>query len=186
MKTLFILLAALIFAFFLGCESTINGPTEFEHRKFFGATDQNDHAYKDMARSISDIYNLYATIIDESPAGNVNYDIAGTIIYKLSSTDANEGTAGSIVKVKLDIVADVKSNDPGQGIWKVRRTTIESVFVPNVVSAYTVLEVPYEIVNTHGVKIEVTVKYNIYHNSLSGQVVDVTNLSNVEAYTKVF
>ena len=186
MKTLFVSFAALIFAFFLGCESTINEPVELEHTKFFGAADQNNHADKDMARGVSDIYNLYATILDESPAGNVNYDIAGTIIYKLSSTDANESTAGSIVKVKLEIVADIESSDPGQDIWKLRRTTTETVFIPNVVSAVKVLEIPYEVVNVNGTKLEVKISYDIYHGSLAGEVVDVTNLSNVEAYTKVF
>ncbi len=190
MKTLFVSLAAITFAFFIGCESSITDPTVpliGGDSKFKGAIEESNHTYnKDKARCFQDIIKVKATIIDEKSAGNVNFDVAGTVLYNISSTDANEGTSKELVKVKLTLNADITSSNPGQVPWKVKSTATEVVFVPSNQYAFTILELPYEIVNVQGTKIELKFKYRIYHTTLALEVVDITKLSNEMPYTKVF
>jgi len=187
MKTLFVSLAALLFAFFLGCQSTITEPVELGHTKFLeSGTDEDVTANKDRARMFPDVVSLEATIIDEKPAGNAAYDLIGSVRYKVESTDAPGETKYPIVKVKLFVNADITSSDPGQGPWVLNSTDVEVVSSPSNVSAFKIFEKKYEIVNVQGTYIEVTLEYTVSGSSTSTQVINIKKIENVGAYTKVF
>jgi hypothetical protein len=186
MKNLFVALVALLFAFFLGCQSTITEPVEMEHTKFLNAGDENVLANKDHKSMFPDVANLEATIIDEKTAGNTAYDLVGSVRYKVESTDALEATKYSIVKVELFVNADITSSDPGQGPWVLTSTDVELVSPPANVNAFKILEKQYKVVNVQGTYIEVTVNYTISGSSISTQVVNIKKIENIDPYTKVF
>lgn len=186
MKTLFVATAALLFAFFLGCESTITEPVQFENTKFFSAGEEDASAYKDRARMFPDVVSLEATIIDEKPAGNTAYDLIGSVRYKVESTDAPGETKYPIVKVKLFVNADITSSEPGQDLWVLSSTDVEVVSPPVNVSAFIVFEKTYEIVNVQGTYVEVTLNFTVSGNSISTQVINIKKIENIDAYTKVF
>ena len=48
MKTLFVALVALLFAFFLGCQSSITDPVAPDQTNLASAVDQETFAYKDV------------------------------------------------------------------------------------------------------------------------------------------
>ena len=48
MKTLFVALVALLFAFFIGCQSSVTDPEVPESNEYIGYTDEESFAYKDV------------------------------------------------------------------------------------------------------------------------------------------
>jgi hypothetical protein len=185
MKTLFVTPVALLFAFFLGCQSSITDPVELESTKFLGSMEEETSAYKDVASLYPGIINVNATILDESVPSNT-VDVIGTIRYKLESVDADESVHSTIVKVKLFVDTDLTSNDPAQAPWVLYSTDEDVVTVLSKDHANVILEKKYEIMNVQMTPIEVVLTFNISNNSMSLAVIDYKKIGNYRPYTKVF
>ncbi|HSW56531.1 MAG TPA: hypothetical protein VLH59_15725 [Ignavibacteriaceae bacterium] len=185
MKTLFVAVVALFFAFFLGCQSSITDPVELESTKFLGYTDEETSAYKDVASLYPGIINVQATILDESVPSNT-VDVIGTVRYKLESVDADESIHSTIVKVKLFVNADLTSSDPGQAPWVLYSTDEDVVTVLSKDHANIILEKKYEIINVQMTPIEVVLTFNISDNSMSLAIIDYKKIWNITPNTKVF
>lgn len=90
MKTLFVALVALLFAFFLGCQSSITDPEVLEHTKFFGTSEDNSIDKDWFTVQYPNAIKLDGMLFD--PSHNNYASIEGVVRY--GSKQVNIGPSG--------------------------------------------------------------------------------------------
>lgn len=107
MKTLFVSFAALLFAFFLGCQSTITDPVIPEPTKFIGSIEEETVAYKDVFHNTYPYsIRLEGSLLDPSHKLNSFADIDGILRYGIKKVGSNSGVQTPIEFYKSE-------SDPG-------------------------------------------------------------------------
>jgi len=92
MKTLFVALVALLFAFFIGCQSSITDPVS-ETTNMAGTVDEETFAYKDVFTfTYPNVIKLSGSIYDPSHRLNALAEIEGVVRYGFQ--EVNSGTPG--------------------------------------------------------------------------------------------
>lgn len=139
MKSLFVSLVALLFAFFLGCQNSITDPVVTDNSKYFG-TSEEEIAFKDAASTFPGLIKLDGNLFDPlHPVYNVQID--GIIRYDLEMLYQNDPEA---LKVKIYINASLKSYCPGQNThWMVYGLTEDVLY-----SSTSILVKSFDVKNT--------------------------------------
>ncbi len=115
MKTLFVALVALLFAFFLGCQSSITDPVTPDQTKLAGAVDQETLAYKDVISTWPGLIRINTTTYDPSHPHNGGTVIDGKIRYKLEKVANAQGFSFSEdIKVSIYVTTELKNDCPRQ------------------------------------------------------------------------
>lgn len=175
MKTLFVSLVALSFAFFVGCQSSVTDPVDL---------DNANHINKDAARCVPGIIKLDATILNEQPADAGEYNVSGWIKYNLESTPAPEGTPSTLVKVSMTMNADFTNAADSQSPWKVKSSATEIVYTSSSGAAFTSFDKTFKVVNVKGHQLEIKPKFTVNASSLAVESIEVFELSNEYANKK--
>jgi hypothetical protein len=176
MKTLFVSLVTLSFAFFVGCQSSVTDPMD---------PNNANNISKDAARCVPGIIKLDATILNEQPTDAGEYSVSGWIKYNLESTPAPEGTPSTLVKVSMTMNADFSNEADNQSPWKVKSTSTEIVYAPSSGTAFTTFNKTYKLVNVKGHQLEIKPKFKVNASSLAVESIEVSELSNEYANKKV-
>ena len=123
MKTLFVTLVALLFAFFLGCQSSITDPELLEPTKFVGNAEQENSAYKDAVSTWPGIIKLEGSLYDPSHRLNSMAEISGIVRYNFEKVNLYKASPKPAIKVNMYINAELKGGCPGHGPWIVFGTS---------------------------------------------------------------
>jgi len=175
MKTLFVSLVALSFAFFVGCQSSVTDPIDL---------DNSNNINKDAARCVPGIIKLDATILNEQPTDAGEFIVDGWIKYNLESTPAPEGTPSTLVKVSMTMNADFSNEVDSQSPWKVKSTSTEIVYAPSSGTAFTTFKKTFKVVNVKGHQLEVKPEFKVNASALAVDGIEVYSLSNEYANKK--
>ena len=96
MKTLFVALVALLFAFFTGCQSSVTDPEVPESNEYIGYADEESFAYKDVFTfTYPNVIKLEGSIYDPSHRLNSLAEIDGVVRYGFQ--EVNSVTPGEKV-----------------------------------------------------------------------------------------
>lgn len=168
MKTLFVSLFALLFAFFIGCqESLITDTTVPEHTKFLGTPDENatashDILGKDALSYYPGVIKLEGMIYDPSHRLNSFAEISGVVKYKLEKVyfDSKPPAPQEAINVKLYIRAELKggcTNHP----WAVNSSTQDMVVISNINQSVYFLEKSIRVKNTCCAPLNLFMKFQV-------------------------
>ena len=175
MKTLFVSLAALLFAFLIGCQSSITDPVVPEKSDNTSAYSQI-YASKDWISSLPGEIELNDFIQVPNPSIDELAELEGSIRYSIEKVyfDAPPPSPQSAYKVGMYINATVTCKTlTGENVWLVKNTSQDYVYISNnnetvkyLVKTFTVQKacpVPLDLV----LKFEVTEKELIlFHKEL--------------------
>ena len=175
MKTLFVSLVALSFAFFVGCQSSVTDPVDLGNA---------NNINKDAARCVPGIIKLDATMLNEQPTDAGEFIVDGWIKYNLESTPAPEGTPSTLVKVSMTMNADFSNEVDSQSPWRVKSTSTEIIYAPSSGIAFTTFKKTFKVVNVKGHQLEIKPKFTVNASSLAVESIEVFELSNEYANKK--
>ena len=150
MKTLFVSLVALLFAFFIGCQSSITDPALSENTAI---AEEEEMAFKDAVSSFPGLIKLDGNLFDPI---HLPYPVQmeGTIRYNLEMlTNIDQA-----LKVSIYINATLKSGCPGQNKhWMVYGLT------EDVLTSYTnrILEKSFEVRNTGNCNYKFVLRFKV-------------------------
>lgn len=175
MKTLFVALVALLFAFFLGCQSSITDPEITDNTKFFGSADENLYAYKDaFSFKYPNQLKLEGTLLDPSHRlnsyanifGVVRYGVREVKNYAVNSTEffktAPSGTSDKKFKVDLFVNADLKGGCPGHNhCWEVKKAAEQTVIVNSANQSAIFIQKSFRVKNTCCAPLDLIVKFEV-------------------------
>jgi hypothetical protein len=178
MKTLFVALVALLFAFFLGCQSTITDPEVLEPTKFFGFSEQENSIYKDaFTFKYPNVIRLEGSLYDPSHRLNSLAEIDGVVRYGFQKV--NDVTPGEKVidinkvkpsdispnkKFKVNIFVDalLKANCPIHNQrWTVKKAAEQIVTVNATNESVIYIEKSFRVKNTCCAPLDLVVKFKV-------------------------
>jgi len=182
MKTLFVSLVALLFAFFLGCQSSITDPEILEPTKFIGSSDQENSIYKDVFNvTYPNLIRLEGLLFDPSHRLNSFAQIEGVVRYgikELNSGTAAEmpidfykvGSAGTPDKnKKVDIYVDatLKANCPHSNRpWTVKKAADQIITVNTTNQGVAYIQKSFRLKNTCCAPLNLVMKFEVNKNEL--------------------
>jgi len=182
MKTLFVALVALLFAFFLGCQSSITDPEVTDHTKFFGSAGEETFTYKDVFNSkYPNLLKLQGTLLDPSHRPNAYAEISGVVRYGIREVKggttaqippefykvAPSGTPDKQFKVDLYVDADLKGghyrpNHP----WGVQKAADQIVNIKSAHQSAIYIEKSFRVKNTCCAPLDLVLKFEVNEKEL--------------------
>lgn len=182
MKTLFVSLVALLFAFFLGCESSVTDPEMTMPTKLIGNAQQETFAFKDVLNATyPNVIKLKGLLWDPSHRLNSFAEIDGVVRYGFKKV-SNESTAqipidiykvGSDItpdkKIKVDLYVDaaLKSQCPlNNGAWTVKNTADEIITVNTANQVVTYIQKSFRLKNTCCAPLNLVLKFEVNKSEL--------------------
>lgn len=182
MKTLFVSLVALLFAFFLGCESSVTDPEMTMPTKLIGNAQQETFAFKDVLNATyPNVIKLKGLLWDPSHRLNSFAEIDGVVRYGFKKV-SNESTAqipidiykvGSDItpdkKIKVDLYVDaaLKSQCPlNNGAWTVKNTADEIITVNTTNQVVTYIQKSFRLKNTCCAPLNLVLKFEVNKSEL--------------------
>lgn len=128
MKTLFVSLVALLFAFFLGCQSSITDPEVQEPTKSLTAAEIETFAYKDAISTWPGVIRLEGFMFDPSHRLNSFVEISGVVQYKFREVKLSKTSPHRSQVVSIYVNAELKSGCPNQKYaWTVKNLSEEFI-----------------------------------------------------------
>jgi hypothetical protein len=106
MKTLFVFSIAFLFAFFLGCESTVNDPLDSDNESNTGYTETV--AYKDIISYYSKSVRLGGMLLDPSHPMNSTAEIKGIVRYRIDRNFTDPGNTGTGKFIRIQMYIDAR------------------------------------------------------------------------------
>ena len=167
MKTLFVALVALLFAFFLGCQSSITDPVVPEPTKFIGASEQENSAYKDALSYYPGAIKLEGMLYDPSHRLNSFAEIRGIVRYRLEEMSTADRPPRSAIKVQLLVNAELKGGCSGNRSWLVNGTSEDFVYQIVTTSSGYFLEKSFRVKNTCCSPLNLILKFQVSEKSLT-------------------
>ena len=182
MKTLFVALVALMFAFFLGCQSSITDPEITDNTKFLGSADENLYAYKDaFSLKYPNKLKLEGTLLDPSHrpngyaaiSGSVSYGVrevkSGSVVFNTTEfyKTAPSGTYDKKFKVDLFVNADLKGGCPGHNhCWEVKKAAEQTVIVNSANQSAIFIQKSFRVKNTCCAPLNLVLKFKVFEKKL--------------------
>jgi hypothetical protein len=168
MKTLFVALVTLLFAFFFGCQSSITDPEVLEPTKFVGTSEDNSIDKDWLTFQYPNVIRLDGVLFDPSHRLNSLVKISGIVRYRLEEMNPAERPPRSAVKVQLYVDAKMKSNCPNQNhLWTVHKTSEDVIYASPVNQAVYFLEKSFRVKNTCCSPLNLILKFQVSEKSLT-------------------
>jgi len=168
MKTLFVALVAILFAFFLGCQSSITDPEVLEPTKFVGASEQENSAYKDALSYYPGTIKLDGMLYDPSHHFNSFAEINGIVRYRLEQTNTAKRPPRSAIKVQLYINAELIGGHTGKKLpWTVNGTSEDIIYTSPTNQAVYCLEKAFRVKNTCCNTLNLVLKFKVAEKLLT-------------------
>ena len=153
MKTLFVALVALLFAFFLGCQSSITDPV------------LENTNYKDAVSYWPGVINFDTDICEPIHNTCNTTVIAGVIRYKIDKFTIPSATEPVNRKVSIYINATVKGLD---AVWTVYGMSEEIVYLSNINEQVYIFDKEFAVRPTgHNFKLKLVVKFELDGKSVN-------------------
>jgi len=174
MKTLFVALVALMFAFFLGCQSSITDPEITDNTKFFGSADENTYAYKDAFHfKYPNQLKLEGTLLDPSHRPNSYANINGSVSYGVREVKggsvafntpefyktAPSGTPDKKFKVDLFVDADLKGGH--NHAWSVEKAASQTIIINSANQSVIFIQKSFRVKNTCCAPLDLVLKFQV-------------------------
>lgn len=159
MKALFVSLAVLLFAFFLGCENSITDP----------AANTESYASKDYTSTFPGFIELKARLEDPRTNVNTDVDLKGAIKYKVEIVYPNETSSGNLsaYRVNLNIDALLKSRCPADDeFWKVQNRSVDLVYKIDPLETVYYLNKSFRVQSKCPSPIDLLIKFEVNDKSL--------------------
>ena len=183
MKTLFVSLAALLFAFFLGCQNSITDPVVPESTEFVGNAEEETSAYKDVFNfNYPEMIKLDGTLFDPSHRLNSFAEIKGVVRYGIKEVNSGtpaekirefyKVTPGGIspdknLKVKLYVDAALKVNCPRHNQpWTVKKAAEQIVTVSSANQSVIYFQKSFRVENTCCAPLNLIMKFEVNERAL--------------------
>lgn len=183
MKTLFVALVALLFAFFSGCQNSITDPVVPESAEYTTTPEQETVAYKDIFHfTYPNRIKLHGFLYDPSEKLNNLVEINGVArygireissgsqaltpkdIYKTSSS----GTPDKKLKVDLFVDAVFKVKCPGQNaFWSIKKAADQVVTVNSANQAVIYIVKSFRVNNTCKAPLNLVLKFQFDNKVLT-------------------
>jgi len=168
MKTLFVALVALLFAFFLGCQNSITDPEVPESNPFVSSTDEESFTYKDAVSYWPGVINLHTDICEPIHNTCNTTVIAGVIRYKVDKFLIPSATEPVNRKVSIYINAQIKSGfGHGNGLWTVFGFSEEIFYWSATNSRGYIFEKEFAVRNTGIYRLKLAVKFEVIGTSVN-------------------
>jgi hypothetical protein len=163
-----------MFAFFLGCQSSITDPEITDNTKFFGSADENTYAYKDAFHfKYPNQLNLEGTLVDPSHRPNGYANITGSVSYGIrevkggsvafNTTEfyktAPSGTPDKKFKVDLFVDADLKGGH--NHAWSVEKAAAQTIIINSANQSTTYIQKSFRVKNTCCAPLDLVLKFQV-------------------------
>ena len=162
MKTLFVSLAALLFAFFVGCQSSITEPVDSKDNSA-GAYTSND-AFKNQTNTYPSFIELEGSIEDPSSLANTAVEIKGVLKYSLEAVyfDAPPPAPQSAIRVKMKVSATLHNQTSSDGkIWTVEGISENLVYIAAHSESAPYLNKSFRVQNTGTTPLDLVMKFQV-------------------------
>ena len=174
MKTLFVALVALLFAFFLGCQSSITDPVDQESTTFNSNVQEQTSAYKDAFNfKYPSSLKLQGTLLDPSHRPNGYAEISGVVRYgvkeikggiKLENAlefykTAPSGTPDKKFRVDIFVDADLKGGH--NHAWSVEKAAEQTIIINSANQSTTYIQKSFRVKNTCCAPLDLVVKFMV-------------------------
>jgi hypothetical protein len=174
MKTLFVALVALLFAFFLGCQSSITDPVDQESTKFTSNLQEETSAYKDAFNfKYPKQIKLQATLVDPSHRPNGYADIYGVVKFGVREVKGGyvalntpqfyktgpSGTSDKKFKVDLFVDADLKGGH--NHAWSVKKAAEQTIIINTANQSATYIKETFRVKNTCCAPLDLVIKFKV-------------------------
>jgi hypothetical protein len=180
MKTLFVALVALLFAFFLGCQSSITDPELLEPTKFIGTYEDNSMDKDWFTVQYPNAIKLEGSMFD--PSHNNYAAIEGVVRY--GSKQVNIGSSGESIedfykvkpsgispdkrlKFNLYVDAVLKAYCPVHNHpWTVKKASEQIVTVSPSNPSVIYIEKSFRVKNTCCAALDLVLKFEVFEREL--------------------
>jgi hypothetical protein len=170
MKNLFIPLTALLFAFFLGCQSTITDPVVTDNPNVKITAEENVYVLKTSISAYRGVIKLEGLVFDPSHPLNSFAEIGGVIRYNLEERffDPIPPAPQSGIFVDLYVDAELKGGCSGQQHpWTVKTTSQDMVYTSDVNASFSYLEKTFRVSNTCCAPLNLVFKFQVDEKALT-------------------
>ena len=160
MKTLFFPLVALLFAFFIGCQSSITDPI---------VTDNGYSANKDFISTLTEVIKLQGTVDDPRQSFNSGVDIKGEIRYSVKTVyfDSPPPAPQSAFKVQLYVDAELKASCAlDDEIWTVKSVSQDLVHKTDPAESVYYIQKSFRVQSNCPNPMDLVVKFQVEENQL--------------------
>jgi hypothetical protein len=167
MKTLFVAFAALLFAFFLGCQSSITDPVVSEQSNMTATVDEETFAFKDAISCWPGFIKLDGNICEPIHNTCNTTLIAGVIRYDIKPIITGNHTVRAL-RVGLYINAEFKPNfDETNGPWRVFGMTQDIVSLRASNGEVYTLDKEFLVTNTDNYRLKLALSFKVTKNDLT-------------------
>jgi len=163
MKTLYVSLVAIFFAFFIGCqESSITDPVSKDTELNIGTAEPNNFIDKDLISYYPGVIKLEGMLYDPSHYFNSFAEIKGIVRYSLDQINTDKRPPRPAIKVQLYVNAAIRGGHTGHNLpWTVNKTAEDIVYMsPAIQSAYF-LEKSFRVSNTCCAPLNLVLKFQV-------------------------
>jgi hypothetical protein len=179
MKTLFISLVAVLFAFFLGCQNSITDPVVPESTNIAGAVDEETFAYKDAVSLWPGLIKLDESICEPIHNTCNTTLIGGVLRYDIKGLPPRHRFIPTL-KVGIYINAEFKSNlFETANTWRVYGMTEDIVYFSAAEQQFYNLDKEFLLTNTGDYRLKLVLKFKVYKNYLELVSMDLKNRGDV-------
>jgi hypothetical protein len=161
MKTLFVSLVALLFAFFIGCQDTVTDPIVNDSANVFA----DDYVSKDIIHYYPNVIKLAGMIDDPSHDFDSFAQIKGTVRYKIDRVFSKLSTPPSALRVKLLVNAKIKcQNQVADTQWIVAGSSEDLFYKSNANESVYYFEKSFRVQNSGGM--DLVLKFRVSEEQL--------------------
>ena len=183
MKTLFVALVALVFAFFLGCQSSITDPQVPESNQYVSSTDEESFAYKDVFTfTYPNVIRLEGSLYDPSHRLNSLAEIDGVVRYgfhevnsvtsgekdiDIFKTKPSDISPSKKLKVNIFVDASLKANCVIHNQrWTVKQPAEQIITVNTANQSIIYIEKSFRVKNTCCAPLDLLFKFEVIGREL--------------------
>ncbi|HEY6436132.1 MAG TPA: hypothetical protein VIY47_06055 [Ignavibacteriaceae bacterium] len=166
MKNLFVALLALLFAFFLGCQSSITDPVVSEPTQFTDSAQEETIVYKDAVSMWPGVIKLDGSV--REPIHNTSNTtlISGLVRYYIKPIRAGHHMI-TAVKVGVFVNAGFKRNFAETSApWRVNGMTEETVYLLTTDHEVYTLDKEFLLTNTGDYRLKLALRFQVNEKDL--------------------
>lgn len=168
MKTLVVSLAALLFAFFVGCqESSITDPVSNDTELNLG-TAEPSILDKDLISYYPGAIKLEGMLFDPSHYFNSFAEIKGIVRYRLDQINTDKRPPRPAIKVQLYVNAELRGGHTGHNRpWTVNNTSADVVYTSSANQLVYFLEKSFRVRTTCCAPLNLVLKFQVNERELN-------------------
>lgn len=166
MKTLFVSLAALLFAFFVGCQDNITDPVVNDSGNNALTLSAENYVSKDIIHAFPGVIKLSGKLFDPSQTYTSYVSIRGIVRYNLEQVLLKQRPPKTAIKVGLWVNAELTgSSTASSESWTVKGTAEEIVYTSTDNQPVYYIEKSFKVQNTSPM-LDLVLKFRVDEKNL--------------------